>query len=145
METFARNRLQPNFSRSLAGRIVERFATEDRLCALSAVLGGERVGAVVLPCNHTTMYYWGGASREAGRKSGANNLLLWEGILDAQRRGLRWFDLVSNRGAPGRFKESFGPETHRVSTQWERSRSALVAKLKSMYQARGWKKRRVRA
>lgn len=58
-----------------------------------ARLDGEDLGAMTLGCAGTTAIYLFGATTESGRTLNAGHFLMWQSMLWARSRGLRWFDL----------------------------------------------------
>src|SRR5262249_47097611 len=96
-----------------------RLRPQGRLEVLSARFKGKRIATLVLPSDATAMYYWAGASFDRHRTLPAGNLLHWEAIRGALRRGLSGYDLDSIAGSPGRFKRSSGAEVARTATHWE--------------------------
>lgn len=82
---------------------------------------GEAACFVNLACHQDTVWYHTGCGFSKHLNSGATPLLLWESILDAKRRGFRWFEVgeVELPLRPGKggtlslFKSKFGGEVHR--------------------------------
>ena len=145
VETFARARLQPTYTRQFCVEVWKRLHPLGRIRAFSAFARGKRAGTLVIPVDQHTMYYWAGASRQEYRGSSMNNLLLWEAIKNGKASGLRGCDLVSNKGGPGKFKQAFGPQTVESAHHWERSSSWLIRMLRQRYEAFLRKRRRVDA
>jgi CelD/BcsL family acetyltransferase involved in cellulose biosynthesis len=133
-DVFSRGGIEPTFTLRFAKRLHERLAPNGLLRVLSAFHGGRRIATLVLPHDDHTMYYWAGGSFAEFRNLPAHNLLHWTAILDARREGLRTYDFVGSKGGPGRFKSTFGPVEHTVSTHWEASRSKVVGLLKDKYE-----------
>ncbi|MFQ5462955.1 MAG: lipid II:glycine glycyltransferase FemX [Phycisphaerae bacterium] len=131
---FERQNRAPTYTRRFVQAIWEALARGNHICALTAWLDNQRIATLVLPHDEHTMYYWAGASRAAFRRESPNNLLLWEAICEARRRGLKVFDFVSIYGGPGKFKRSFGGTETATATHWERSRSKLTGWMKSAYE-----------
>jgi hypothetical protein len=130
IETFARTGTRPTHNRVFAESLWQRLAPSGRLIALSAFHENRRIATLVLPCDGRVAYYWGGAALAETRHLPAANLLHWEAIREALRRGLAGYDFISTTGGPGRFKTTFGPVTRHAATHWERMPSALIALLK---------------
>lgn len=139
VETFAKANVQPSHSKGLIEELWEQSHTASNgslgpALFLSAFHNGRRVATLVLLADQHTMYYWGGASFLEFRHLSAHNLLQWEAIREAQRRGLRIYDFISTTGGPGKFKESFGPRAVDIATHWERTPSRLMSALKNRYE-----------
>lgn len=130
VETFARSNARPTHNRAFASSLWQRLAPRGRLLVLSAFHREERLATLVLPSDDRTLYYWGGASFARARQLPAANLLHWEAIREAVRRGLSGYDLISTSGGAGRFKQTFGPAAVHVGTYWEHTPSALFVLLK---------------
>ena len=134
VETFAITHIQPMFTRPFIEEVWRRLQPEGQICAMSAWLDGERIGALVLPYDNHTMYYWTGASYVKHRNVPAHNLLQWTAIELAQGMGLRTYDFISTLGGAGRFKRTFSPQTVHIADHWERTSSRLVNALKVGYE-----------
>jgi hypothetical protein len=63
------------------------------LLTLRADLGRDAVAGMMFLVHGTAASYQVGWVGEAGRELGAHNLLLWQGMLELQRRGVRSLDL----------------------------------------------------
>ncbi len=135
VQVFARSNMHPVYSRRMVECVWRNLRRSESVFALSAVLDGRRIATQILPYDSHTAYAWASAGLEEARKFSGNNILDWETILEAKRRGLKWYDLGSIYGGPGVYKGSFRPEKRARATQWERSRSSLVAMLKRMYES----------
>ncbi len=140
---FGRRKRQPTFTRRFLEAVWRRLAATGNICVLSAFLEGRRVGTLVLPHDDHFMYYWAGGTFAEHLQAAPNNLLHWEAILEARRRGLRQYDFISSKGSAGRFKKTFGPQARCVATHWEHSPSGLLRLLKDRYEKRLRRKRRV--
>lgn len=92
-------------ARRLAASAIERGQGR----ALAAVgPTGPAQAAVLFVWDSTDYYYFLSTRREDNAEPGAVALLVWDGLLDAWKRGLRFdFDGVSSRGRL-RFMQSFG-------------------------------------
>jgi lipid II:glycine glycyltransferase (peptidoglycan interpeptide bridge formation enzyme) len=64
-------------------------------------------GVVILKHGERGVYSWGASSVEAQEKFSKTHLLIWQGILWAQERGCRLFDLGGYSGGP---EETSPPE-----------------------------------
>ncbi|MCI0364760.1 MAG: GNAT family N-acetyltransferase [Phycisphaerales bacterium] len=145
IETFQKSNIQPTHNKQFVQEMWARLQPQRRVHAISAFVGGERAGTLMLPFDDQTMYYWGGASFLKYRDLPAHNLLHWEAICLAKQHGLKEYDFISTIGGPGRFKKTFGPRTIDMATHWERSPSRLLGALKKRYQSYLLKRRRVHA
>lgn len=133
-ETFHRTHGRPTHNRALVAALWAKLRPRGQLVALSARQRGERVAMLILPCDTRTMYYWAGASFDRHRQLPAGNLLQWEAIREASRRGLERYDLDSTAGPPGRFKRSLGAAAVRTATHWERVPWRAVAAIKRLFE-----------
>ncbi len=77
-----------------------------------ASLGGEGVAFVLLACHGRSATYLAGWNAAAGRDACAHHLLLWEGALMLQQKGIKELDLggINDESAAGikSFKEGMG-------------------------------------
>ena len=89
------------------------------------------------------MYYWAGGSFLDYTRLAPNNLLHWEAIREAARRGLKTYDFISTKGTAGRFKKTFGAQARFVATHWEHCGNAVIRRLKDMYEKRLRRQRRM--
>lgn len=84
---------------------------------------GNPVAAALLLCHGGGATYQVGWTTPAGRAHCANNLLLWQGMVELKRAGYRDLDLggVNEAGAKGvkGFKEGLGGETVELVGQYE--------------------------
>ncbi|MCI0366328.1 MAG: GNAT family N-acetyltransferase [Phycisphaerales bacterium] len=145
IETFANTHIQPTFTREFVQEMWRRLSRSGQVRALSAWLDGERIAMLVLPFDHHTMYYWGGASYLRHRSIPAHNLLQWKAIELAQELGLQRYDFISTLGGAGRFKRTFGPQTLHSATHWERTSSPLMRALKNGYEQFLMRRQRTRS
>ena len=134
LETFANCQIKPLFSRQFLEELWRQLYPHGRVHALSAFHEGKRIGALMLPYDGQTMYYWGGASYLRCRGIPAHNLLHWEAIRLGHSLGLRRYDFVSTLGGGGRFKKTFGPSAIHMATHWERTSSGVVRLLRHGYE-----------
>ncbi len=114
--TYARQGLRPNFPHRLYAAL-HHMQGEAGLRLLAATLQGRIVAMLWILHDARKAYFWDGASDQALRQLAANNLLNWEAIRWAKRRGLRTYDMVGRavesgrsgaRPGIGRFKQSLG-------------------------------------
>ncbi len=114
--TYARQGLPPNFPFPLYAEL-HRVQGQAGLRLLAATLQGRIVAMLWILHDARKAYFWDGASDQALRQLAANNLLNWEAIRWAKRRGLRTYDMVGRavesgrsgaRPGIGRFKQSLG-------------------------------------
>ncbi len=104
------------------GSLVEALAAavprKDDVLMLTAKAARERVAGVLLVVHGATATYLLGWTGPEGRKRHAQHLLLWRGVRELQRRGVRWLDLGGvNAAAPGvaRFKLGMGGRLHTLA------------------------------
>jgi hypothetical protein len=133
LETFAKARIQPTHTLEFVQSLWRHLHPRGRVVAYSAFVDGQRAATLVLPFDGRTIYYWGGAAFLKYRDVPAHNLLHWQAILEAKRKGLERYDMISTIGGPGRFKSTFGPEIAHMATHWERSPTKWLAALKEQY------------
>lgn len=127
--TYERQKLHPNFPRSLYRSILEtRTGTGVRV--LSAVHRGKTIASIWTFADASRCYYWDAASLPEARDLNANHLLVWSLIRWAHRKGLRTLDFVGtsiggrggSRPGIGRFKQSMGgrPAEYRILYRFSR-------------------------
>ena len=126
LDVFAKTNRQPTYSRSFLERVWTNLAATHQACALTAWLNGKRIAALTLPHDDHTMYYWAGGSFLDYTRLAPNNLLHWEAIREAARRGLKTYDFISTKGTAGRFKKTFGAQARFVATHWEHCGNAVI-------------------
>lgn len=113
--TYARQKLEPNFPRSLYRALLES-RKQNGLRVLNAVHRGRTIASIWTFADASRCYYWDAASLPEARHLNANHLLVWSLVRWAQRKGLRTLDLVGtsvggrggSRPGIGRFKQSMG-------------------------------------
>jgi lipid II:glycine glycyltransferase (peptidoglycan interpeptide bridge formation enzyme) len=81
----------------------------DRL-VLVAACKGVPVAGIWLQVHHGSATYLIGYADDAGRRTDAMRLLLWQGMLALRERGVQWLDLggVATDRAPGLSRFKFG-------------------------------------
>lgn len=85
-----------------------------RTYAVTCPLSPEIQALVVTALWRHSCYYWKNFSRRPARIPGVNNLALWRAIEDAQRSGVKWFELGSmdcsnpKMESISQYKASFG-------------------------------------
>lgn len=102
----------------LVAAVAAAVPRKDDILVLTAKAGRERVAGVLLVAHGATATYLLGWTGPEGRKSHAQHLLLWRGLQEMRRRGLRWLDLGGvNAAAPGvaRFKLGLGARLHTLA------------------------------
>ena len=115
--TYERQKLHPNFPRSLYRSILET-RKQNGLRLLSAVHQGKTIAAIWTFADDSRCYYWDAASLPEARDLNANHLLVWCLIRWAHKKGIRTLDFVGaglgrvagTRPGIGRFKRSMGAE-----------------------------------
>ncbi len=92
---------------------------EQDVLVLGASAGDDLVAGIVLIRHGASATYYVSWTGEEGRRRGAHNLLLWRGIAELKRAGVRWLDLggLNTASAAGiaRFKLGLGPEVFTLS------------------------------
>jgi len=84
---------------------------QNRAKLFLAVYRNEPVAGVFLLNDSKRLYYWSGASNEAGLRLGANSLVHWKAILFGRERGLSEYDMLgANIPSVASFKAGFGGE-----------------------------------
>ena len=127
---FAKSDRRPGFERGFIEAVWNQLGGSDRLLVLSAFHRGQRVSSRMFLCNDLAMYdLVAGADVEHLDKS-PNHMLVWNAILQAQRRGFRQVDFISN----SQFKASFGTQLRERATHWARSRTPLDGLAKRCYE-----------
>lgn len=142
-EVFAKSHLQPPFPCKFLEQVHQRLFPR-QLCMMSAMHEGRRIAMLALPHDDRAAMYWAGGGLNETLWLCPNNLLHWEAMIECQRRGITWYDFISSKGGPGRFKKTFGPTPALAATHWERSSSRLMAALRQAYERRLRRKRRVK-
>lgn len=126
--TYEAQGLSPNLPLAHYEAAIDSLA-DGHLRLLCASWQGRPVAAAWLLHDDRRCYFWDGASLPELNRLAANNLLQWEIIRWAWRRGLAAYDMVggieSGRGGSragiGRFKQSFGSSSVAYSTiYWQR-------------------------
>jgi hypothetical protein len=99
------------------GLRAEDEAFKEKAFTIEVSQNNQLLAGAIFLCTDNTAYYLQNGSTAAGRKYMAPTLVVWEGILEARRRGLKYFDFdgVSDERHPTkkwsgftRFKEGFG-------------------------------------
>ena len=97
---------------------LQRAAREDVLVCQAMLDGAAIGGALIVRFGQAAEYYIGWYSEE-GRKNNAGNYLVWQAVLEMQRRGCRLFDLggvfASGRGV---FKQGLRGIEYRLAGEW---------------------------
>lgn len=135
-DVFARSGLTPPYSAAFLEALEERLRPAGRILVGSAMVEGQRAATIVIPHDGRTGVYFAGATAGEHLKLSPSNLAMWQTIRLCQRDGLGAMDMISTRGSPGRFKQSFGPEARISCVHWEHTRSAFVRALRKAYERR---------
>ncbi|MDO8607367.1 MAG: GNAT family N-acetyltransferase [Phaeospirillum sp.] len=106
--------------------LVEALATHshrpDDLLVLRAHAETEAVAGILIVRHGNAATYLIGWNGDEGRKRKANNRLLWEAVVELQRRGVRWFDLggIDDKLTPGiaAFKRGMNGDEYRLAGEF---------------------------
>jgi hypothetical protein len=142
-DVFAKSNQRPPYSLAFLRQIESHLRQRGELLVTSAFLGSERVATLIIPHDQTTAMYFAGGSLASRLDLAPNNLLHWRTMLLCQKRGLKRYDFISNRGSPGRFKATFNPVERVSAVHWESARSALLWHARRLYEARARRSRRL--
>ncbi len=117
-----RKGLFPPYDRDRPRLMFEHLYPKNMLLALQILsTDGETIASGLFPHDERTIYYWGGASRMAGRQYSPNDLMVWSAMEWAVKHGLT----ACNLCGPGKFKQKFGGEL--VPTQrWQKYYSPMA-------------------
>lgn len=120
VENYGRTNVRPH-SRDYFKAIWQEVLPTGRCLVLLAECGSTTVAAQNFALYKSGAWYWTGAASDAGLRTGANALLQWRGMCEAEQRGIRWFDhgeafpdAVGKLRGLSDFKRSFGGEATRV-------------------------------
>ncbi len=112
----------------------------DMLWTLTARKEGQYLGAIIIAKHGDSCTYLVGMTSEEGRKTNANYLLLWNGLIHCRRAGFQWFDVggIDEINTPGisHFKKGLGIMPYRFVGEFENHRGLrynLLSKLKRYY------------
>jgi predicted N-acyltransferase len=105
MEVMTRKGLFPPYDRDRPRLLFKHLHPKDMLLALQVLSPeGEPIATGLFPHDDKTIYYWGGASRFAGRQYSPNDLMHWSVMEWALKRGMTAYNMCG----PGKFKQKFG-------------------------------------
>lgn len=116
----------PGYPREYPRLLVRHLSPAGRIFALRVCSPqGELLATGLFPFDAHTVYMWGAASNEQGRKLYANDFLHWQAMTLAAERGLTAYDM----SGWGRFKKEFGGELLTLK-RWHKCywRSARLAR-----------------
>jgi hypothetical protein len=132
----------PGYPREYVQLLVRHLKAAGRMFALRVRSPqGQLLATGLFPFDDHTVYMWGAASNEDGRKLYANDFLHWQAMSLAAERGLTAYDM----SGWGRFKKEFGGELLTLK-RWHKCywRSAKLARrgyelyVKSGLRVRNW-------
>jgi len=105
MEVMTRKGLFPPYGSDRPRLLFRHLYPKDMLLAVRVLSPeGQPIASGLFPHDDKTIYYWGGASRFAGRQYSANDLMHWFVMEWALNRGLTAYNMCG----PGKFKQKFG-------------------------------------
>jgi Acetyltransferase (GNAT) domain len=141
-DVFAKSRQKPPYSKKFLRAVHERLFDAGELLVTSAFLGDERIATLIVPHDGKTGMYFAGGTFADKLSLAPNNLLHWETMMACKRLGMERYDFISNRGKPGKFKKTFGPDERVSCVHWERAKNPAVKWLRDKYEARARAKRK---
>jgi predicted N-acyltransferase len=122
VEVMTRKGLFPPYDRSRPGLLFKHLYPKDMLLALQVLSPeGKPIATGLFPHDDRTIYYWGGASRFAGRQYSPNDLMHWSVLEWALKRGLTAYNMCG----PGKFKQKFGGELMTIR-RWQKYYSPMA-------------------
>jgi len=105
VEVMTRKGLFPPYDRDRPRLLFKHLYPKEMLLALRILdPDGRTIATGLFPHDDKTIYYWGGASRLAGRQYSPNDLMHWSVMEWALKRGLTAYNMCG----PGKFKQKFG-------------------------------------
>ncbi|HEX9999880.1 MAG TPA: GNAT family N-acetyltransferase [Actinoplanes sp.] len=125
-DVFAKQNLVPTYPIDRVRSLIRHVAPAGRLLLLRARdCDGRCIATAILPWDHRTMYFWGGASHRQYQHLRPNEALIWHALRWARGRGIAEFDFVGGNS----YKAKYG--TIDVPVPWaRRSRSPVIAALR---------------
>lgn len=142
-DVFAKSNQRPPYSKAMLEHIETRLRANNELIVTSAFKGEDRVATLVIPHDRKTAMYFAGGTHAEALSLAPNNLLHWKTMLLCMERGVETYDFISNRGSPGKFKKTFGPNERTSCRHWERAGNPLISKLRDLYEKRARASRRL--
>ena len=87
-----------------------------------ALLDGQAVAGILIVRHGTSCTYQIGWNSPTGRKVYANNLLLWNAVLEMKQHNCFWFDMggIDENTTPGivKFKRGLGGKEYALVGEW---------------------------
>jgi hypothetical protein len=122
LEVMTRKGLFPPYDRDRPRLMFKHLYPQNMLLALQVLSPeGQPIATGLFPHDERTIYYWGGASRMAGRQYSPNDLMHWSVMEWAIGHGLSAYNMCG----PGKFKQKFGGEL--VQTRrWQKYYSQMA-------------------
>lgn len=131
---FARRGSTPPYDSDRLRRLWRALHPAGKAFGLVVAREGEIAAAGIFISDGVETYAWSEASDPRFKSLGPNNLLYWEAMRAAARRGARALHLPGAPGSPiGKFKASFNPEVLQYPF-WIRDRSRLLRWGRRFYQ-----------
>jgi len=137
-----RKGLVPPYPREYPKKLLKHLKAANLILALRVRSAeGQVLATGLFPHDERTMYFWGGASWEAGRELCPNEFLHWSAIRMATESGLQLY----NTCGTGQFKRKFGGE-YKVTRRWHKcygqtarwARKGYEVYFKNRIRLRGW-------
>lgn len=110
-EVFKKQSLVPTYGRDRVKALIRCVAAPDQLLLVRARNPeGRCIATGIFPALNGTMYFWGGASRQACLGSRPNEAIHWYAMRHWKRRGMCRYDM----GGGGEYKRKYGGQEIRV-------------------------------
>ena len=139
-EVMTRKGLFPSYERARPRLLFKHLYPKGMLLALQILSPeGKPIASGLFPHDEKTIYYWGGASRIAGRQHSPNDLMHWSVMEWAIQHGLTAYNMCG----PGKFKQKFGGDL--VPTlRWQKYYSPMARLGRAAYARYLWMRIRLR-
>lgn len=107
-DVFAKQGITPTYGKPEVIALIESLMPDKVLCLEARDTQGTVIGANIYVMDNHFATFWGGASLREYQKLCPNELLMEEGILRLQARGIETLEF----GGGGKYKEKYGPEKY---------------------------------